>query len=722
MPSPADVRFPSIDGLRAFEAAARLGTFERAAEELAITASAVSKRVGTVEDLLGAQLLVRGAKALGLTAAGKEYLEQVRAALGLLAAVPLHQRTAQRQERLRVCAPPTFARQILVPNLEAFTLAHPQVELEVMLSIPYLDAGSADADIEVRNGDPQGAGGSLLMRDVVTPLVSPALLQRVGPLPEPDDLRRAPLLRTPLDPWAPWFQAAGLALARAIARAQAGRPGPAAGGRGVRTGRGARPAEPCSQLARHRRAGAALCDQRTADQPLFPDAPCRIGSGCGLCAVALRGVRHGGGRFAGAGGGTSFAAKLKSFPPRQDGHCVASRGLPQRTIPGDKMPTPITTIEDLRVLAQKRVPRMFYDYADSGSYTEGTYRANEADFHKIKLRQRVAVNMEGRTLRTQMAGQDAAMPVALAPTGLTGMQHADGEILAARAAEKFGIPFTLSTMSICSIEDVAANTTQPFWFQLYVMRDRDFIERLIERARAARCSALMLTLDLQILGQRHKDIKNGLTAPPKPTIANLINLVTKPRWCLGMLGTQRRSFGNIVGHAKNVGDVSSLSAWTAEQFDPRLSWADVEWIKKLWGGKLILKGIMDVEDARPAADSGADALIVSNHGGRQLDGAPSSIEALPAIADAVGDRIEVWLDGGIRSGQDVLKSVALGARGTLIGRSFLYGLGAMGEAGVTRCLEIIAKELDITMAFCGRTDIRTVDKSVLLPGTYPVPA
>ena len=384
------------------------------------------------------------------------------------------------------------------------------------------------------------------------------------------------------------------------------------------------------------------------------------------------------------------------------------------------MPTPITTIEDLRLLAKRRVPRMFYDYADSGSYTEGTYRANEADFHKIKLRQRVAVNMEGRTLRTQMAGQDAAMPVALAPTGLTGMQHADGEILAARAAEKFGIPFTLSTMSICSIEDVAAKTTQPFWFQLYVMRDRDFIERLIERARAARCSALMLTLDLQILGQRHKDIKNGLTAPPKPTIANLINLATKPRWCLGMLGTQRRTFGNIVGHAKNVGDVSSLSAWTAEQFDPRLSWADVEWIKKLWGGKLILKGIMDAEDARLAAGSGADALIVSNHGGRQLDGAPSSIEALPAIAEAVGDRIEVWLDGGIRSGQDVLKSVALGAKGTLIGRSFLYGLGAMGEAGVTRCLEIIAKELDITMAFCGRTDIKTVDKSVLLPGTYPV--
>ncbi len=382
------------------------------------------------------------------------------------------------------------------------------------------------------------------------------------------------------------------------------------------------------------------------------------------------------------------------------------------------MPT-ITNIEDLRVLAQRRVPRMFYDYADSGSWTESTYRANESDFQKIKLRQRVAVNMEGRSTRTRMVGQDVAMPVAIAPTGLTGMQHADGEILAARAAEKFGIPFTLSTMSICSIEDIAAHTTAPFWFQLYVMRDRDFIERLIDRAKAARCSALMLTLDLQILGQRHKDIKNGLSAPPKPTLRNLINLATKPRWCLGMLGTPRRSFGNIVGHAKGVGDLSSLSSWTAEQFDPQLNWGDVEWIKKRWGGKLILKGILDEEDARLAADSGADALIVSNHGGRQLDGAPSSIEALPAIAQAVGDRIEVWLDGGIRSGQDVLKSVALGARGTLIGRAFLYGLGAMGEAGVTRCLEIIHKELDLTMAFCGRTNIADVDRSILLPGTYP---
>ncbi len=381
------------------------------------------------------------------------------------------------------------------------------------------------------------------------------------------------------------------------------------------------------------------------------------------------------------------------------------------------MPT-ITHIEDLRVLAKKRVPRMFYDYADSGSWTESTYRANEADFQRIQLRQRVAVNMQNRSTRVQMVGIDAAMPVAIAPTGLTGMQHADGEILAARAAEKFGIPFTLSTMSICSIEDIAAHTTVPFWFQLYVMKDRGFIERLIERARAARCSALMLTLDLQILGQRHKDIKNGLSAPPKPTIANLINLATKPRWCLGMLGTQRRSFGNIVGHAQGVGDLSSLSSWTAEQFDPALSWADVEWIKKRWGGKLILKGIMDAEDARLAADSGADALIVSNHGGRQLDGAPSSIAALPAIAEAVGSRIEVWMDGGIRSGQDVLKAWALGARGTLIGRSFLYGLGAMGEAGVTRCLEIIRNELDLTMAFCGHTDIRSVDRKILLPGTF----
>ena len=380
----------------------------------------------------------------------------------------------------------------------------------------------------------------------------------------------------------------------------------------------------------------------------------------------------------------------------------------------------ITTIEELRLLAKKRVPRMFYDYADSGSWTESTYRANESDFQKIKLRQRVAVNMEGRSTATTMIGQKVAMPVAIAPTGLTGMQHADGEILAARAAKKFGVPFTLSTMSICSIEDVSKGTDgHPFWFQLYVMRDRDFIERLIERARAANCSALVITLDLQILGQRHKDLKNGLSAPPKLTLPNILNIATKPRWALGMLGTSRREFGNIVGHVKGVENMGSLSAWTAQQFDPRLNWGDVEWIKKRWGGKVILKGIQDVEDARLAVESGADAMIVSNHGGRQLDGAQSSIEALPAIVDAVGKQIEVHMDGGIRSGQDVLKARALGAQGTYIGRAFLYGLGAMGQPGVEKALQIIHNELDLTMAFCGRTQMDTVDKSILLPGTFP---
>ena len=380
----------------------------------------------------------------------------------------------------------------------------------------------------------------------------------------------------------------------------------------------------------------------------------------------------------------------------------------------------ITTIEDLRVLAEKRVPRMFYDYADSGSWTEGTYRANESDFQPIKLRQRVAVNMENRTTAAQMVGIDAKMPVAIAPVGLTGMQHADGEMHAARAAQKFGIPFTLSTMSICSMEDVAAHTGAPFWFQLYMMRDRDAMARMIERCKAVRCSALVLTLDLQVIGQRHKDLKNGLTAPPRPTLRNILNLLTKPRWCLGMAGTKRRSFGNLVGHVKGVSDMSSLAAWTNEQFDPRLSWPDVEWVKRQWGGKLILKGIMDVEDAKLAVASGADAIIVSNHGGRQLDGADSSIHALPAIVDAVGSRIEVHLDGGIRSGQDVLKAWALGARGTYIGRAMVYGLGAMGEAGVTKALEIIHKELDVTMAFCGHTDIRNVDRGILLPGSFPV--
>jgi len=379
----------------------------------------------------------------------------------------------------------------------------------------------------------------------------------------------------------------------------------------------------------------------------------------------------------------------------------------------------ITNIEDLRVLAQKRVPRMFYDYADSGSWTEGTYRANEADFQKIKLRQRVAVNMDNRSTAVKMIGIDVKMPVAIAPVGLTGMQHADGEIHAARAAEKFGIPFTLSTMSICSIEDIAENTSAPFWFQLYMMRDRDAMARMIQRAKAANCSALVLTLDLQVIGQRHKDLKNGLTAPPKPTLANIINLMTKPRWCLGMAGTRRHTFRNLVGHVKGVSDMTSLAAWTNEQFDPRLSWPDIAWVKEQWGGKLILKGIMDAEDAKLAVASGADAIVVSNHGGRQLDGAPSSIEALPAIVAEVGSKIEVWMDGGIRSGQDVLKAWALGARGTMIGRAMAYGLGAMGEAGVTKALQMIHKELDTTMAFCGHTQLSNVDRSILLPGTYP---
>lgn len=376
--------------------------------------------------------------------------------------------------------------------------------------------------------------------------------------------------------------------------------------------------------------------------------------------------------------------------------------------------SPITCLEDLRALAQQRVPRMFYDYADSGSWTQSTYLANEKDFQRWLFRQRVAVDISHRSLRTHMVGEEVAMPVALAPTGLTGMQHADGEILAARAAEKFGVPFTLSTMSICSIEDVAAHTTRPFWFQLYVMRDRGFIERLIDRAKAAKCSALMLTLDLQILGQRHKDIKNGLSAPPKPTLANILNLMSKPRWCWGMLKTRRHGFGNIIGHAQGVGDLSSLSAWTAEQFDPTLNWNDVEWIKKRWGGKLILKGIMDVEDARLAVNTGADAIVVSNHGGRQLDGAPSSISALPEIAQAVGKETAVWMDGGVRSGQDVLRALALGAQAVLIGRPFLYGLGALGEAGVRQCLDIIARELDVSMAFCGKTNVHQIDRSVLI--------
>ncbi|WP_282188073.1 alpha-hydroxy acid oxidase [Brucella melitensis] len=373
----------------------------------------------------------------------------------------------------------------------------------------------------------------------------------------------------------------------------------------------------------------------------------------------------------------------------------------------------IVEIADLKRLARRRVPKMFFDYADSGAWTESTYRANEDDFKKIKLRQRVLVDMTNRSLETTMIGEKVAMPVALAPTGLTGMQHANGEMLAAQAAEAFGVPFTLSTMSICSIEDVASVTKKPFWFQLYVMRDRDFVKNLIGRAKAAGCSALVLTLDLQILGQRHKDIRNGLTAPPKFTPKHIWQMATCPAWCLGMLGTQRRTFRNIAGYAKNVTDLSSLSSWTAEQFDPQLNWSDVEWIKEQWGGKLILKGILDVEDAKMAAKSGADAIIVSNHGGRQLDGAPSSISMLQPIVEAVGDRIEVHVDGGIRSGQDVLKARALGAQGVYIGRPFLYGLGAMGNEGVTLALEIIRKEMDITMALCGKRDINEIDKSII---------
>ncbi|THV15532.1 alpha-hydroxy acid oxidase [Rhizobium rhizophilum] len=379
---------------------------------------------------------------------------------------------------------------------------------------------------------------------------------------------------------------------------------------------------------------------------------------------------------------------------------------------------PILEISDLKALARKRVPKLFFDYADSGSYTESTYRANESDFSRIKLRQRVLVDMSGRTLETTMIGEKVTMPVALSPTGLTGMQHADGEMLAAKAAEEFGVPFTLSTMSICSIEDVASVTKRPFWFQLYVMRDRDFVVNLIERARAAKCSALVLTADLQLLGQRHKDIRNSLSAPPRLTPKHLFQMAMRPRWCWNMLHTQRRTFRNIQGHAKNVSDLASLGAWTNEQFDPKLSWKDVDWIRKQWGGKLIIKGILDVEDAKMAAKTGAEAIIVSNHGGRQLDSAHSSIAMLPKIVDAVGHKIEIHMDGGIRSGQDVLKAVALGAKGTYIGRPFLYGLGAMGQQGVTKALEIIAKEMDVTMALCGKRQLADVDKSIIAESPF----
>lgn len=374
----------------------------------------------------------------------------------------------------------------------------------------------------------------------------------------------------------------------------------------------------------------------------------------------------------------------------------------------------ITNIADLKQIYRRRVPKMFYDYAESGSWTEQTFRENTTDFDKIYLRQRVAIDMTGRSTATKMIGQDVAMPVGLAPVGLTGMQHADGEIKAARAAEKFGVPFTLSTMSICSIEDVAENTTKPFWMQVYTLKDDDFMQRLFDRARDAKCSAAMITVDLQMLGQRHKDLKNGLSAPPKLTPKSIANMMTKVQWGLGMLGTKRRFFGNIVGHAKGVTDPSSLSTWTAEAFDQALDWDRIRQFRKMWDGPLIIKGIMDPRDAREALNVGADAIIVSNHGGRQLDGALSAIRALPAIVDAVGDKIEVHLDSGIRSGQDVLKALAMGAKGTYIGRAFVYGLGAMGEAGVTRALEVIHKELDSSMGLCGRRDVKTLDRDILM--------
>ena len=373
----------------------------------------------------------------------------------------------------------------------------------------------------------------------------------------------------------------------------------------------------------------------------------------------------------------------------------------------------ITEIEDLRRLYARRVPKMFYDYAESGSWSEQTFRENSSDFDKLYFRQRVAVDMDNRSTRSTMLGQDVAMPMALAPVGLTGMQCADGEIKAARAAEKFGVPYTLSTMSICSIEDVAEHTNTPFWFQVYTLKDDDYMQRLFDRARAANCSAIVITVDLQVQGQRHKDLKNGLSAPPKLTPASVANMMTKVQWGLGMLGTKRRFFGNIVGHAKGVSDPSSLSSWTAEAFDPSLNWDRIRQFKKMWGGPIIIKGIMEPEDAVQAMNVGADAIIVSNHGGRQLDGALSSIRALPAVLDAVGDKIEVHLDSGIRSGQDALKAVAMGAKGTYIGRAYTYGLGAMGEEGVTKALEVIHKEMDISMAFCGHTDIKNVDRSIL---------
>jgi L-lactate dehydrogenase (cytochrome) len=379
----------------------------------------------------------------------------------------------------------------------------------------------------------------------------------------------------------------------------------------------------------------------------------------------------------------------------------------------------VTCIEDLRQLARRRVARAIFEYVDCGSYAESTLRANRADLESLLLRQRVGIDVDKRSTSSTMLGKDVTMPVGLAPVGLTGLNWADGEILAARAAQRFGVPFTLSTMSICSIEDLAGALQEPFWFQLYVMRDRGFAASLIERAKAAGCSALMLTLDLQIQGQRHRDLKNGLTVPPRLTLGTFLDVARKPAWALNVLRGKRKSFGNLEGRIPDAKSLSTLSQWIAGQFDPTLSWKDVEWVKKLWGGKLVLKGILDAEDAKTAMKSGVDAIVVSNHGGRQLDGTLSSIRALPEVAEAVGDRLEVWLDGGIRSGQDVLRALALGARATLIGRAFAYGLGAMGEAGVTRALEIIRAELDVTMALCGLRSVREANPSILRTQGFP---
>ncbi|HCL68683.1 MAG TPA: L-lactate dehydrogenase [Gammaproteobacteria bacterium] len=374
----------------------------------------------------------------------------------------------------------------------------------------------------------------------------------------------------------------------------------------------------------------------------------------------------------------------------------------------------ITTIDDLKQIYKRRVPKMFYDYAETGSWTEQTFLENSADFQELYFRQKIAVNMEGRSTETTMIGHPVSMPVALAPVGLTGMQCADGEIKAARAAARFGVPFTLSTMSICSIEDVAEHTDKPFWFQVYTLKDDDFMRRLMERAKAANCAALIITVDLQMLGQRHKDLKNGLSAPPKLTLKSVANMITKVSWGLEMLGTKRRFFGNIVGHAKGVSDASSLSSWTAEAFDQSLDWKRIGQLIEMWDGKVILKGILDAADAVKAAELGADAIVVSNHGGRQLDGASSSIRMLSHIVDTVGHKTEVLFDSGIRSGQDVLKAIALGAKGTMIGRAYTYGLGANGEKGVTDALKIIHKELDTTMGLCGRTLIRDIDQDILI--------